>query len=83
MSESQSNELTCDICGQAWARIRHVSRSYGKGDNLLVIENIPVISCPRCGESYLTAETLHEIERIKLHRQAMAEERPVPVAVFT
>lgn len=83
MSESQSNELTCDICGQAGARIRHVSRSYGKGDSLLVIENIPVISCPRCGESYLTAETLHEIERIKLHRQAMAEERPVPVAVFT
>jgi len=43
-------------------------RSYGKGENLLVIENGPVISCPHCGESYLTAETLHEIERIKLHR---------------
>ena len=82
MSESQSGELTCDICGQAGARIRHISRSYGKGDNLLVIENVPVISCPHCGESYLTAETLYEIERIKLHRQAMAEERPVPVAVF-
>ena len=25
----------------------------------------------------MTAETLHEIERIKLHRQAMAEERRV------
>ena len=62
--------------------MRRVSRSYGKGDSLLVIENIPVISCPNCGESYLTAETLHEIERIKLHRQAMTEERSVPVAVF-
>lgn len=82
MSESQFGGLTCDICGQAGARIRHISRSYGKGDNLLVIENVPVISCPHCGESYLTAETLYEIERIKLHRQAMAEERPVPVAVF-
>jgi YgiT-type zinc finger domain-containing protein len=64
------------------AKIRHISRSYGKGDNLLVIENVPVVSCPHCGESYLTAATLHEIERIKLHRQAMAKERPVPVAVF-
>ncbi len=64
------------------AKIRHVSRSYGSGDDLLVIENVPVVSCPSCGESYLTAETLLEIERIKLHRQAMAEERPVPVAVF-
>ena len=41
-----------------------------------------MVSCPNCGDSYLTAETLYEIERIKLHRQAMAEERPVPVAVF-
>jgi YgiT-type zinc finger domain-containing protein len=82
MNELQGSELICDVCGKSGAKIRHISRSYGKGENLLVIENVPVISCPHCGESYLTAETLHEIERIKLHRQAMAEERSVPVAVF-
>lgn len=82
MNEQQVAELICEICGKPGARIRHVSRSYGKKDNLLVIENVPVISCPNCGESYLTAETLYEIERIKLHRQAMAEERRVPVAMF-
>ena len=43
---------------------------------------VPVVSCPHYGESYLTAETLHEIERIKLHRQLLAEQRSVPVAVF-
>lgn len=75
-------ESQCGICGQIGVRIRYISRSYGKGDDLLVIEDVPVVSCPNCGESYLTSETLHEIERIKLHRQAMAEERPVPVAVF-
>ncbi|MFP4395913.1 MAG: type II toxin-antitoxin system MqsA family antitoxin [Anaerolineales bacterium] len=75
--------MRCDICGEEGARVRHVTRSYGKGKNLLVIENIPVISCPHCGESYLTAETLHEIERIKLHRKSFAQERPVPVAVFS
>lgn len=74
--------MICDICGQGGARIRHVSRSYGEGEELLVIENVPIISCPNCGESYLTAETLHEIERIKLHRQSFAQERPVSVAVF-
>jgi len=74
--------MICDICGKEGARVRHVTRSYGKGDNLLVIENIPVIRCPHCGESYLTAETLHEIERIKLHRQSFSTERPVLVAVF-
>jgi YgiT-type zinc finger domain-containing protein len=74
--------MFCDICGKGNARIRYVARSYGKGENLLVIENVPVVSCPDCGESYLTAETLHEIERIKLHRRNFAVERPVAVASF-
>jgi len=74
--------MVCDICGTEGARVRYVTRSYGKGKNLLVIENVPVVTCPHCGESYLTAETLHEIERIKLHRQSFAHERPVPVAAF-
>jgi YgiT-type zinc finger domain-containing protein len=75
--------MICDICGQQGARVRYVSRSYGKGEDLLVIENVPIVSCPNCGESYLTAETLHEIERIKLHRESFAQERPVSVAVFS
>jgi len=61
--------MICDICGKEGAVIRRVTRSYGSGADLLVIENIPLVSCPQCGESYFTAETLHEIERIKLHRR--------------
>ena len=76
------NDLICDICGKPGAKIKLVSRSYGQGTNLLVIEKVPVISCPHCGESYLTADTLHEIERIKLQRDFFAVERPVPVAEF-
>jgi YgiT-type zinc finger domain-containing protein len=80
--DEQNTGLVCDACGKRGARVRHVTRSYGKGDNLLVIENVPVISCPQCGMSYLTAETLHELERIKAHRSNFAVERPVPVAIF-
>ncbi|MBI4673048.1 MAG: type II toxin-antitoxin system MqsA family antitoxin [Chloroflexi bacterium] len=74
--------MICDICGKSGARIRHVTRSYGKGANLLVIENIPLVTCPHCSESYFTAETLHEIERIKLHCKSFAQERRVSVASF-
>jgi YgiT-type zinc finger domain-containing protein len=35
--------MTCDICGKKGARIRRVSRNYGKGEKLLVIENVPVV----------------------------------------
>ena len=53
-----------------------------KAKDLLVIENVPVVSCPHCGESYLTADTLHEIERLKLHRKCLAIERSVEVVSF-
>jgi YgiT-type zinc finger domain-containing protein len=75
--------MVCDICGKEGARIRRVARSYGKGQNLLVIENVPVVSCLHGGESYLTVETLHEIERIKLHRKSFAAQRRVAVASFS
>jgi len=39
-------------------------------------------SCPRCGESYFTAQTMHEIERIKALRKSVAIERPVSVAEY-
>ncbi|MCC6442296.1 MAG: type II toxin-antitoxin system MqsA family antitoxin [Armatimonadetes bacterium] len=74
--------MKCDICGQEGAKMREMARSYGRGADLLVIESIPVISCPNCGESYLTAETLHKIERIKQQRKALAVARPVAVASF-
>lgn len=74
--------MVCDICGQEGARIRKVTRTYGKGKTLLVIENVPVIVCPHCGESYLQADTLHELERIKQKRKRVARERQVAVATF-
>ena len=74
--------MICDLCGQSGAQVRRVARGYGQGATLFVIENVPLVRCPHCGESYLTAETLHEIERIKVHRRALAEERCIAVAAF-
>lgn len=59
-----------------------MTRSFGKGAALLVIEGIPMWSCSHCGESYFTAQTMHEVERIKALRKSVAVTRPVAVAVF-
>ncbi len=75
--------MVCDMCGKTGAQVRRISRSYGKGASLFVIENVPIVSCPHCGDSYLTAETLQEIERIKMHRKSFAEERCIAVATFS
>lgn len=74
--------MRCDICGQDEARIRYVSETFGKGHDLLVIEDIPLITCLHCGESYFTAQTLHEIEHIKRHRKSLAVPRLLEVAKF-
>jgi YgiT-type zinc finger domain-containing protein len=74
--------MICELCGKEGARIRKVTRTYGKGKGMFVLEGIPIITCPNCGESYLEAETLHEIERIKLHKKSLARVRQVPIARF-
>jgi YgiT-type zinc finger domain-containing protein len=76
------NKMICDNCGKEGARVRRVARTYGKGRNIFVIENVPVVSCPHCGESYLDAETLHEIERIRLHKRSLAVRRSISVVDF-
>jgi len=74
--------MICDICGKKAARVRRVIRSFGRGRSAFLIERVPVVSCPSCGESYMTAETLKEIERIRVHWRELSVDKKVPVAKF-
>jgi len=77
-----SSENLCAHCGSASLQVKNVTRSFGKALSLLVIEAIPMFVCADCGESYFSASTLHEIERIKALRKSVAVARPVPVVSF-
>lgn len=81
-SNDHNTNRQCDNCGKVGALEKRITRIYGHGKEALVIENIPVIVCPHCGASYLEAKTLHEIERIKLHRQRFSSQRAIDVAAF-
>ncbi|HKQ48177.1 MAG TPA: YgiT-type zinc finger protein [Phycisphaerae bacterium] len=74
--------LTCDICGKKGARIHRVTRSCGRGRSTFFIENVPLVTCSPCGESYFTAETLHEIERIRLHWREFTVAKKMLIAQF-
>jgi YgiT-type zinc finger domain-containing protein len=80
MTKTGGIQMVCDICGKEGARIRRVAETFGMGKNLPVIENIPLVSCPHCGESYYTSHTLHEIEHIRIHRRSLGVKRSVEVA---
>jgi YgiT-type zinc finger domain-containing protein len=72
----------CDVCGFESAKIRHIPRTYGKGATLLVIEDVPVVSCPNCGSSYLTSQTMKAIDQIKGDRQAKSVPTEITVSSF-
>lgn len=74
--------MRCDMCGAIATQLRFVTRSFGRGDALVVIENIPYISCSRCGERYFTASTMREIERLRQRKGTRVRRRPVPIIVF-
>ncbi len=63
-------------------RQKKTARNNIAEQSLLIIQNIPLVSCPHCGESYFTAGTLRKIERIKLHRQSFAKKWQVTIAEF-
>ena len=73
-----SAERQCAHCGAGSPQLKYVTRSFGKGAALLVIEGIPMWSCSRCGESYFTAQTMHQIERIKTLRNCLLYTSPSP-----
>jgi len=74
--------MICEICGKDTAIIKKVTKSFGRGATLVLIEDIPVISCGSCHESYVTAETAREIDRIRKNRATEGKPREVTVALF-
>lgn len=74
--------ITCEICGAKAAVTKRTTKSFGRGHNLVVIENIPIIHCSSCHESYLTASTAHEIDRIRKNRRRLGKAKRVLVASF-
>ena len=43
--------MRCDLCGADAAQMRHVTRSFGRGDGSLSIENIPTCSAVDAGNA--------------------------------
>jgi len=74
--------MICDICGKDGAKTRFVSRVYGEGADLVVIEHVPVIFCSNCHESYLTLQTVEAIDEVIERKVEKTARRQVAVATL-
>ena len=59
-----------------------MTKAFGSGRTTFLIEGVPVVCCPHCGESFLTAETLGELEGIRKHWRKLSVEKRRRVAKF-
>lgn len=74
--------MQCDFCGAKTAVIKKMTKSFGRGCTLVVIENIPTVHCSHCHESYITADTAHELDRIRKNRRTIGKAKRVLVVSF-
>jgi len=72
-------QTSCVSCGYEKAEIRKFTKNFGTGANLIIIENVPMIYCPNCNITYMTSETMQEIDQIRQNKNQIAL-RPIPVA---
>ena len=74
--------MQCPICEQEGAIERQRTETMGRGDDLLIIEGVPVISCLNCGSISYPAATIKRMEQIRRNRAQVATKRCIDVAQF-
>ena len=67
----------CDLCGAVAAHEIKRAKVFGKGARMIVIEEIPFISCDSCHQTYATAATMHALDEIRQDRQRLTVPREV------
>lgn len=83
MREAKEKDLIlCDNCGVKAARLVKRPQVLGRGAKMIVVDNVPVIACKNCGENYMTGETMHKLDDIRVKQKKEKSERKVAVAEF-
>ena len=74
-------EMPCEYC-EGTVRERRVRDDYWSRDRLVIIENVPVGVCDRCGERYYAAAVLEKMDQIAHRRSRIKRVIKVPVTSF-
>ncbi len=78
----EKNLILCDNCGVKAARVIKRPQVLGRGAKMIVVDNVPVIACKNCGENYMTSETMHKLDDIRIKQKKEKSERKIAVAEF-
>jgi YgiT-type zinc finger domain-containing protein len=73
----------CSFCGHAHLKATLTLYIHQRGDDLLIVDDVPCLECEFCGEQYFPIETLKTIEadHVALSAGAKRPARTLAVAV--
>ena len=82
MKEKLIELIICDICGVKAARVVKRPQVLGRGKLMKLVENVPVIACKNCGESYMTSATMNKLDKIRINQKEKNSARKISVEEF-
>jgi len=82
MKEKLIELIICDICGVKAARVVKRPQVLGRGKLMKLVENVPVIACKSCGESYMTSATMNTLDKIRINQKEKNSARKISVEEF-
>lgn len=76
-NEWQTNLILCDNCGAKAARVVKRPQVLGRGAKMILVDNLPIISCKNCSKNYMTSETIHHLNKVLMKQKKEKSERKV------
>jgi YgiT-type zinc finger domain-containing protein len=76
----------CNFCGNANLSETRTRYIHQRGDDILIVDDVPCLECEYCGEQYFDIETLKKIEAdhiaVSAHRKQPGRTLQVAVEEF-
>jgi YgiT-type zinc finger domain-containing protein len=69
----------CGFCGAPGVKTVYKDKLFGKSENAVIIENLPMSNCEVCGENYYDPEVSRLIDEILAHPGERAIRRQINV----
>lgn len=73
----------CVHCEEKAARQVKLPQVYRKQEKLIVIDNVPMMLCDNCGQSYIDGPTWKAIDLVLAEPGSRTQKRSIEVADFT
>ena len=74
--------MICDYCGKDGARLRYKTQVCGPRNDKFLVDKVPVVCCPHCHETYMTAQTVKALDRLGQRRKELAHPQTFDVIEF-